>query len=121
MTIALREIKRIGRHDRIRKKVQGTVERPRLSVHRSKRNLVGQLIDDLNRKTVFAFSTLDKKFAKASKKGNTVAAAQALGKLVSQEMKAKGFIKIAFDRGGYPYHGRIKALAEALREGGIQF
>ena len=121
MTVALKEIRRISRHGRVRRKVRGTVERPRLSVCRSKKNLICQLVDDITGKTLFAFSTGVKKFASTSKKTNTVEAAKALGKIAASDLKAKGFSKIAFDRGGYLYHGRIKALADALREGGIDF
>ncbi len=121
MTLALKESQRKSRHYRIRRKVSGTAERPRLSVKRSKKNLVCQLVDDIGAKTLFAFSTADKKFTSASKKGSTIDAAKTLGKIASSEMKTKGFTKIAFDRSGYLYHGRIKALADALREGGINF
>ena len=80
-----------------------------------------QVIDDVNEKTLFAFSTLDKDFKKDSPKGSTVESGKSLGKFVSEKMKKKGISKVAFDRAGYRYHGRIQALTEALREGGIQF
>jgi len=121
MTLAVKEAQRKSRHYRIRSKVKGSVERPRLSVKRSKKNLICQLVDDIQGATLFAFSTLDKKFSSVSKKGSTIEAAKALGKFASGELKAKGFSKIAFDRSGYLYHGRVKALADALREGGIDF
>ena len=121
MTLAFKEAQRKNRHYRIRRKVNGTVERPRLSVKRSKKNLICQLIDDIGAKTLFAFSTADKNFRSASKNGSSIDAAKTLGKIASGAMKTKGFVKIAFDRSGYLYHGRIKALADALREGGINF
>jgi len=117
----LKEFGRKKRHERIRRKVKGTEDRPRLSVHRSHRNLVCQVIDDVNEKTIFAFSTFDKDFKQASPKGSTVDSGKTLGKVVIEKMKKKGISKVAFDRAGYRYHGRIQALTEALREGGIQF
>ncbi len=121
MKLAEKEIQRIKRHRRVRRKITGTVERPRLAVHRSKRGIVCQVVDDIACRTLFSFSTQDKKFKEKSKKGGNIEAAKALGKMFAEDLKAKGITKVAFDRGGLLYHGRIKALADALREGGIQF
>ena len=116
-----KEIGRLGRHHSIRKRVQGTPERPRLSVHRSAKNIYVQLIDDIASKTLFAFSTRDKEFGKAAQKANKVVKTQKLGQFFGSKIKEKGITKIAFDRGGYKYHGRVKALAESLRQSGIEF
>lgn len=116
-----RELRRGRRHWRIRKRIVGTTERPRLSVHRSHKNIYLQLVDDLDRQTLAAYSTLSEGFRKASPKGGSVEASKILGKLAAGEFKTKGYSKVVFDRGGYLYHGRIRALAEALREGGLEF
>ena len=115
------EIRRERRHWRIRKRIIGMVERPRLSVHRSHKNLYLQLIDDISEKTLFSFSTAKKEFRQAYPKGGNIEGAKKLGLLAASAMKAKGYERIVFDRGGYLYHGRIKALADALREGGLNF
>ena len=116
-----RETGRLKRHNRIRKKLMGTVERPRLTVHRSLKNLYVQVINDLESKTLVSFSTTDKEFAKQAPKSGKVSTAQKLGQFFAKRLKEKGIQKIAFDRGGYLYHGRVKALADALRESGIEF
>jgi large subunit ribosomal protein L18 len=121
MGTEVKEEKRLKRHRRVRRKVVGTGERPRLCVHRSGKNIQCQIVDDSNQASVATFSTLDKKFQSISKKGNKVEAAKSFGKFVSDELKAKSISKIAFDRAGYLYHGRVKAFADALREGGISF
>lgn len=113
--------RRKKRHERIRKRIFGTQERPRLCVFRSGQHLYAQLIDDYSQRTLFVFSTLDKKFQSLHIKGATVEGARRLGETFASELAAKGFKKIVFDRGGYQYHGRVKALAEALREKGIDF
>ncbi len=97
----------------------GTAERPRLAVHRSAKNIYVQVVDDINAKTLISFSTLDKNFPKA--KAAKVKKSETLGQVFATKLKEKGITKIAFDRGGYLYHGRVKALAESLRQGGIQF
>ncbi len=107
-------------HTRIRKKLQGTAERPRLSVYRSLNNLSVQLIDDHNGVTLAAATTLEGR-KQGKKQGGNVAAAKEIGKTIAQRAKEKGITKVVFDRGGYLYHGRIKALAEAAREAGLQF
>jgi large subunit ribosomal protein L18 len=109
-------------HTRIRKKLQGTAERPRLNVYRSLNHIYVQVIDDLNGKTLVAASTAEGKKAEGHKRtGGNVASAKAVGKTIAERAKAKGVTKVVFDRGGYLYHGRVKALAEAAREAGLQF
>ncbi len=107
-------------HDRIRKKVLGTSARPRLNVYRSLNHIYVQLVDDLKGQTVVSASTAEGKKSDRRTGGN-VAAAKAIGKAIAERAKAKGIEKVVFDRGGYLYHGRIKALADAAREGGLQF
>src|SRR6201987_119668 len=118
-----REGKNITRqlvHDRIRKKMQGTAERPRLNVYRSLNHIYVQVIDDLNGKTLVSASTAEGK-KEDRRTGGYVAAAKAVGKTIAERAKAKGVTKVVFDRGGYIYHGRVKALADAAREAGLQF
>lgn len=115
------EAGRLKRHLRIRKKVVGTKERPRLCIHRSNANLSVQAIDDLNGHTLYSSSTLNKEVKSKSPYGGNVKAAISLGEVVAQGLKAKGLTRVVFDRGGYLYHGRIKAFAEACRKGGISF
>ncbi|HKD02795.1 MAG TPA: 50S ribosomal protein L18 [Terriglobales bacterium] len=107
-------------HDRIRKKVVGTAERPRLNVYRSLNHIYVQVIDDLKGATIVAASTAEGKKGER-KTGGNVASAKDLGKTIAQRAKAKGISKVVFDRGGYIYHGRVKALADAAREAGLQF
>jgi large subunit ribosomal protein L18 len=101
-----------------KRKIIGTAERPRLSVKRSLRNIIAQVIDDLDGRTVAAASTIEKGVAKY---GGNVAAAKAVSKLIAERSIAKGFKKVVFDRGTALYHGRVKALADAAREGGLDF
>ncbi|GKX68833.1 50S ribosomal protein L18 [Inconstantimicrobium mannanitabidum] len=114
-----RKISRERRHLRVRKKVLGTVERPRLSVYRSDKNIYAQIIDDVNRVTIVAASSLDKDFA--GKSGSNKEAAKAVGELVAKRALAKGIEDVVFDRGGYIYHGRVQELAEGAREAGLKF
>jgi len=107
-------------HERIRKKLQGTSERPRLNVYRSLNHIYVQVIDDLSGKTLVSASTAEGKKEQRTTGGN-VAAAKAVGKTIAERAKAKGVTKVVFDRGGYIYHGRVKALADAAREAGLQF
>ena len=116
-----KEAKLKGRHARIRRVVIGTKERPRLSVHRSLKQLYVQLIDDMAQKTLCGFSTNDKPLREKNPKGGTVAAAIQLGEWAAKGALALGITQVVFDRGGYPYHGRVKALAEACRKGGLVF
>jgi len=107
-------------HERIRKKILGTAERPRLNIYRSLNHIYVQVIDDLHGATlVSAHSAEGKKGEKRI--GGNVAAAKAVGKTIAQRAKAKGITRVVFDRGGYIYHGRVKALADAAREAGLQF
>ena len=117
-----REAGRKHRHVRVRKKISGTPERPRLSVHRSARSLQAQVVDDFAQRTLISFSTQDKVFLKqAPKDSDKTGLAKSLGLFYASKMKEKGISSVSFDRAGYLYHGRVKALAEGLREGGIQF
>jgi large subunit ribosomal protein L18 len=106
------------RHRRIRGKVRGTAERPRLAVFRSNKGIFAQLIDDQSGKTLAGASWLG---LKKSFKGNKVEQAAEVGKLVAEAAKKAGIKEVVFDRGGYLYHGRVKALAEGAREGGLKF
>ncbi|MFT9494189.1 50S ribosomal protein L18 [Anaerosolibacter sp.] len=113
--------KRKVRHVRVRRKVFGTPERPRLSVYRSLSNMYAQIIDDSTGTTLASASTLDKDIkAKVNNAGNKEAA-KLVGEAVAKKAVEKGIDKVVFDRGGYIYHGRIKELAEAAREAGLQF
>jgi large subunit ribosomal protein L18 len=110
---------RLRRRQHVRKKLLGTAERPRLSVYRSSKHIYAQLIDDLQGITLAAVSTCSKKSANAY--GGNVKAATQVGQKLAEFAKSKGITKAAFDRGNYRYHGRVKALAEAARKGGLQF
>lgn len=107
------------RHLRVRKHIIGTPERPRLNVFRSNANIYAQVIDDIAGVTICSASTLDK--AVEAEIGSNVEAAKAVGKLVAERALEKGIKAVVFDRGGYPYHGRVEALADAAREAGLEF
>ena len=107
------------RRFRVRNKIQGTAERPRLSVYRSSKHIYAQLIDDLSGETVAAASSCGKEAG--IKYGGNIKAAKAVGQKIAEAAKTKGIAKAAFDRGHYRYHGRVKALADAAREAGLQF
>jgi len=109
------------RHRRIRKKVFGTPERPRLNVFRSLKHMYAQIIDDTRGVTLAAASTLDKALRDRIENGGNVESARLVGELVAKRALEKGITKVVFDRGGYKYHGRVKALAEAAREAGLDF
>ena len=115
---AQRGLGRRARHRRIRKKVRGVSERPRVCVYRSGKHTYAQIVDDFSEKTLLGISTLDKRLRKTGMDG--IARAEALGKLIAEEGAKKGIKRVVFDRGGYLYHGRVKAFAEALRAGGMQ-
>jgi len=104
-------------HARIRRKLSGTTERPRLSVHRSLNHIYAQVIDDQTGETLVSASTL----AVKAKTGGNIAAAKEIGKTIAERAVEKGVKKVVFDRGGYLYHGRVKALADAARESGLEF
>jgi large subunit ribosomal protein L18 len=110
-------VTRERKRHRVRKKVLGTAERPRLSVFRSSKHIYAQMVDDINGVTLAAAGTSKK----GASKGCTVQAATEVGKQLAEKAKAAGLSKAAFDRGHYKYHGRLKALADAVRAGGIQF
>ena len=109
---------RLKRHKRVRAKISGTPEMPRLNVFRSEANIYAQVIDDVNGVTLASASSLDKAIEGY---GGNIAAATAVGKLVAERAKAKGIETVVFDRGGYVYHGRVAELAEGAREGGLEF
>ena len=111
-------------HKRIRRKLSGTAARPRLAVFRSEAHIYAQVIDDVAGATVVSASSVDKLAEGATggkKKGGNIAAAKAIGKLVAERAKDKGIKSVVFDRGGYQYHGRVKALADAARAAGLEF
>ena len=116
-----RELQLEKKHRRIRKKVIGTGERPRLAIHRSHLNLIIQVVDDYQNKTLFSCSTLDKKFCEQVKtNAGNIDSSKRFGAFVAGQIKKKGIEKVVFDRGGFLYHGRVKALADSLRENGIK-
>ena len=114
-----RQESRVKRHLRVRKKVSGTTEKPRLAIFRSEKNIYAQVIDDVNKVTLVSASSLDKDFS--LKLGSNKEAAKAVGTLVAQKAIEKGIKDVVFDRGGYIYHGRVKEVAEGAREAGLQF
>lgn len=109
---------RIKRHKRVRAKISGTPEIPRLDVFRSNSNIYAQIIDDVNGVTLVAASSIEKDFEGS---GANIEGAEKVGKLIAERAKAKGIENVCFDRGGYLYHGRVKALADGAREGGLNF
>lgn len=109
------------RHFRVRNKIAGTSERPRLNVFRSLKHIYAQIIDDTSGNTIVSASTLDKPVKESLKAYGNVESAKAVGKLIAQKAKAKGISKVVFDRGGYIYHGRVKELAESARNSGLEF
>ena len=116
-----REQQRQTRHRRIRMQVRGTAERPRLVVFRSLNHIYAQVVDDTSGRTLVSVDSRSPDFRGKSKSGGNVAAAKIVGELVAQKAKQSGIGQVVFDRGGYQYHGRVKALAEAARAGGLAF
>jgi large subunit ribosomal protein L18 len=112
---------RARRHFRVRKKVNGTPERPRLNVYRSLEHIYAQVIDDVSGHTLVSASTLDAEVKKAIDGKPKTEAAKVVGQIVAQRARSAGIAKVVFDRGGFKYHGRIKALADGAREGGLEF
>lgn len=112
---------RLKRHLRVRKKIQGTAERPRLNVYRSAKHIYAQIIDDVAGVTLASASTVDKELSKEIGNGGNVESARKVGELIAKRGKEKGVKNVVFDRGGYLYHGRIQALADAAREAGLEF
>lgn len=109
------------RHRRVRGKISGTPERPRLCVTRSNSNIYAQVIDDVSHTTICGVSTLGSEFKATGKKGGTVEGAAEIGTIIGKMAQEKGVTKVVFDRGGHLYHGRVKALADAAREAGLVF
>ncbi len=109
---------RLRRHKRVRGKISGTAERPRLNVYRSSANIYAQIIDDVKGVTLCAASTLDKEF---TGNGGNKEAAKVVGKMIAKAAADKGITNVVFDRGGYIFHGRVKELADGAREGGLNF
>src|SRR5574341_1746990 len=121
MKVKTKEAIRARIHARIRKKIAGSETRPRLAVFRSQGHIYAQVIDDDAGRTVCAASSLDREVRTKLKRGSGVDAAKAVGQLVASRAKEKGIAAVVFDRGGFQYHGRVKALADAAREGGLKF
>jgi large subunit ribosomal protein L18 len=112
---------RVKRHLRVRKKIEGTTGRPRLNIFRSSKHMYAQIIDDTNGVTLASASTVDQELKGGVSNGGNVEAARKVGELIAKRAKELGIEKVVFDRGGYLYHGRIQALADAAREAGLEF
>ena len=112
---------RLKRHKRVRRKVSGTTQRPRLCVFRSSNNIYAQIIDDANRVTVVAASSLDAEIKGSVNHGGNKETARKVGELIAKKAVEKGITEVVFDRGGYLYHGRVQELAEGAREAGLKF
>jgi large subunit ribosomal protein L18 len=126
--VASAPVRRISRsahreriHRRVRQKVSGTSERPRLTVYRSLNQIYAQVIDDRAGTTLVSASSIDKEARKDTKGGGNVATAKIIGRIIAERAIAAGITKVVFDRGGYKYHGRVEALANAAREAGLKF
>ena len=120
MSTAVRALGRAKRHRRIRKRVVGMPQRPRLAVFRSHKHLYVQVINDFDQKTLLSGSTTSASLRKQLSRGGNIDAAQQLGRFIAEEAVKHGIRRVVFDRGGYRYHGRVKALAEAARQGGLE-
>jgi large subunit ribosomal protein L18 len=116
-----RQARRLRRHRRVRKKVVGTADRPRLVVHRSLKNVEGQLVDDTSGTTILGISTLSADLRDTGDELSKTERGRLAGKRLAERAREKGISKVVFDRGGYLYHGRVKAFAEGAREGGLEF
>ncbi|MBV9101716.1 MAG: 50S ribosomal protein L18 [Candidatus Dormibacteraeota bacterium] len=118
-----RRAARVKRHQRVRKHIAGTAERPRLALHRSLHHISAQLVDDTSGRTIAAASTTEADLRKSvdGAAGPTVAAASVVGRAIAERARDRGIEAVVFDRGGYLYHGRVRALAEAAREAGLRF
>lgn len=114
-----KQLNRIRRHNRVRANIKGTSDRPRVSVFKSNKHIFVQLIDDESRKTIL--SSKDSSSSKSKLKGGKSEKASEIGKVIAEKAKLVGISEVVFDRGGYKYHGRVKALAEGLRAGGLKF
>ncbi|OAA30850.1 50S ribosomal protein L18 [Kosmotoga arenicorallina S304] len=116
-----RKVMRKKRHMRVRAKISGTAERPRLAVYRSEKHIYAQIIDDVVGRTIVSASTIDKELREKLQKTWNKEAAAEVGKLIAKRALDKGISSIVFDRGGFKFHGRVKALADAAREAGLKF
>jgi large subunit ribosomal protein L18 len=116
-----RRAARLRRHERVRKHVVGTPERPRLSVFRSLRHIYAQVIDDSRERTLIAASTIEQEVEAQIQGLTKIEQARVVGKVLAERALSQGINQVVFDRGGYKYHGRVKALADAAREGGLEF
>lgn len=118
-----REELRLRRHRRVRRKVEGTAERPRLVVHRSSKNMQGHLVNDMTGRVLLGVSTLDSELAslRGDAEASKIDESRAAGKLLAERAKAAGVTRVVFDRGGFLYHGRVAAFAEGAREAGLEF
>lgn len=116
-----KNLTRQNRQKRVRRKVSGTTERPRLNIFRSGKNIYAQIINDLEGKTLVSSSSLDKDLKSKIKVGSNKEAAKLVGQDIAEKAKAKGIETVTFDRAGYLYHGRVKSLADGAREGGLKF
>jgi large subunit ribosomal protein L18 len=121
LQVVSRDTARRRIHLRIQSRVRGRAQVPRLNVYRSLKHIYAQIVDDTHGRTLIAASTRDKEVRKTLKSGGNVAAAKVVGKVVAQRAVDAGLARVVFDRGGYAYHGRVKALAEAAREAGLKF
>ncbi len=121
ITRVSRNVARRRVHLRIRKRVQGRPQAPRISVYKSLNHIYAQIVDDSRGQTLVSASTLDKQVRETVKSGGNVAAAKIVGKVLAERAKTAGIKRVVFDRGGYAYHGRVKALADAAREAGLAF
>lgn len=112
---------RLARHKRIRKKVSGTAERPRLTVRRSIKHIIAQIVDDASGRSLLQVTTASKEFIASNGSANRIEQSNKLGALVAEKAKGLGIETVVFDRGGFIYHGRVKALADGARESGLKF
>jgi large subunit ribosomal protein L18 len=121
LSLASKNIRRRRIHTRIRSRVRGLATVPRLNVYRSLKHIYAHVVDDTQGRTLLSASSVDKEVRKSMKTGGNVAAAKVIGKILAERAKAAGITRVVFDRGGYAYHGRVRALADAAREAGLKF
>lgn len=119
--VASKDVARRRVHQRLRKRTSGNRSRPRLNVYRSLNHIYAQIVDDASGQTLVAASSCDKEVRGALKNGGNVAAARSVGQALAERAKTAGITRVVFDRGGYAYHGRVKALAETARQAGLEF
>jgi large subunit ribosomal protein L18 len=121
LSLASKNIRRQRIHTRIRSRVRGLATVPRLNIYRSLKHIYANVVDDARGQTLLSASSVDKEVRQTMKTGGNVAGAKVIGKILAERAKAAGITKVVFDRGGYAYHGRVKALADAAREAGLKF